>query len=282
MQTSPADFKIGLPQNFVATPQQLEDLRKSFMSAASAREPSERTARNDIPNRVGYNQSHKKHLDGFNNGRLHNLTTSTNQQFVYHSRQRAQRHVTAKHTQESIRPVGHLEVNYYGESLPLQNSLRSRVHAHLEENNKKFLLNPQQYTSISTGYPLSMNNTTVPEINHCSLDPNAVPWPGITGWASHCAQPSYHYSQSFDRESMGYAVEPSYGKHSLAHASSMVPSVAYLRKLWGVAPGENQLPYAPSPNSNNMSAFWTNPGPHSQIKEQVLSQDGYPFYNSVN
>jgi len=282
MQTSPTEFKIGLPQNFVATPQQLEDLRKSFMSAASAREPSGRTARNVIPNRVGYNQSNNKRLDGFNNRRLHNSTATTNQQFVYHSRHRAQRHVTAKHTQESIRPVAHLEGNCYGESIPIQHSLSSRVHTQLEENNSKFLLNPQQYTSISTSYPLSMNNTTVPEINNCNLDPNALPWPGITGWASHCAQPAYHYSQSFDRESMGYAVEPGlYGKHNLAHAGSMLPSVAYLRKLWGVPPSESQLPYAPSPNSNNVSAFWSNPGPHSQIKEQLLSQDGYPFYNSV-
>jgi len=283
MQTSPADFKIGLPQNFVATPQQLEDLRNSFMSAASVRESSERTARNVMPNRVDYNQGHNKHLDGFNNGRLRNLTTTTNQQFLYHSRLRAQRHVTAKHTQESIRPVVHLEGNCYGESFPLQNSLSSRVLTHLEENNKKFLLNPHQYTSVSTSYPMSMNSTTIPEINNYNLDPNAVSWPGIEGWASHCAQPSYHLSQSFDRESMGYGVEPSlYGKHNLAHAGSMIPSDAYLRKLWGVTPGETQLPYAPSPNSNNMSAFWTNPSPHSQIKEQVLSQSGYPFYNSVN
>jgi len=281
MQTSPAEFKIGLPQNFVATPQQLEDLRNSFMSAATVREPSEMTARSAIPNREGYNQSHNKHLDGYSNEGLNNLTTPRNQQFLYHSRHRAQRHVSTKRRQESIRPMVHLEGNYYGESLPLQNSLSSRVHTHFEENNKKFLLNPQQYTSISTSYPLSMNNnTTVPEINNCKLDPNAVPWPGIASWASHCAQPSYHLSQSFERESMGYAVEPGfYGKQNLTHTGSIIPSVAYIRKLWGVTPGETQLPYAPSPSSNNMSAFWTNPSPHSQIKEQLQNQDGYPFYN---
>lgn len=276
---TPAEFKIGLPQNFVATPQQLEDLRNSFLSTADAREwPIERTARNAASNRAGYAQSHNKQLDGFN-GRTQNLSDSTNQQLLYNSRQRVQRHVTTKHTQESIAPVVHVDGNCFGESLPLQNA---RVHTHLEENNKQLLLNPQQYTSISTGYPLSMNNTTVPDLASCNLDPNALPWPCNAGWPSHCAQPSYHFSQSFNRESMGYAVEHGfYGEHNLNPAGSIIPPVAYLRKLWGMRAGETQLPYAPSPNSNSMNAFWSNQGPHSQIKEQGQSQDGYSFYNMV-
>jgi len=274
------DFKIGLPQNFVATPQQLEDLRNSFLSAANERESSGRTARYIDHNRTCYNQSNHKHLDGLNNRRFQKVTTPTNQHLLYHSRQRFQSHVVGKHTQELIQPL----VSRYGDSLPFQNSLSALALTHFEKNNKKHLQHSQQYRSISTGYPLSMNSTTVPDLNSCNLDPNAMPWPGTSGWASHCAQPSYHLSQSLNRESNGCAMEPgSYSESNFVTADSMFSPVAYLRKLWGVRPGQTQFSYAPSPNSNNLSAFWsTNQRSHSQIKEHAQSQDGYPFYSAVN
>jgi len=283
VKQTPAEFKIGLPQNFKPTPQQLEDLRNSFLSVASESKSSGRAVRNIVQNRAGNNQVHNQHLDVFENRRLDDVTTPTNQQLFYHSWQQKQSYVIGRHTQETtIRPIVHLQGSHHGDSLRLQNSLSALAHIHLEEKNKKPLQHTQQYTSISTPYRMSMNNTPVPDLNSRNLS-NTASWQGTADWAYRCGQQPYQLSQSLNHGSMGCALESeSYGEHNLSPTDSIIPPLAYPRRLWGARPGEAQLSYVPRSKSNNRSTFWGKKAPPCQIKEYALSQDGYSFYNSVN
>jgi len=277
VRKTPVRFKIELPQNFVPTKKEMDELRKSFLSSASTRESKDQVDLSTVvPKCVVDMDNITKPIEGFNPGRSRNMTTWSNQQLLYHNQHRVQRHNITNRFQESIRSVAHTKANRYGESFTLLgNSVSAQGYSHHEEN-RNHMHNPHY------SYPLHMENTTAtPDMTSCSVDINAVPWHCTAGWTPQCTQPTYQLSQSYNGESMSYALEPGfYGEHSLASTGSY-PSVAYLQKLWGVHSGDTQMPYAPNPSSSYMAAFWRNPGSHRQMKEQTHRQD-YPYYNTAS